>query len=440
LITNTVIYDGLFVISNVTAGTFDIVAAWSATATGSYATLAADGSNIYVGFTIQGAGGVGNFDTHQVVVGTDVVVPAKSSNVVALGSSVVIGSNSGLGTKYAVVVGNAAKVEGNGAIAVGSVAFALCENSMSLGTSSLAGGVGAFAAGLGAIAGALHVVAIGPSAWGYGEDGVVVGPVNTANNRFDVLYGSRLTTPINGSGAASGTIDSVSDAGGGSVTIHSSDIPAGLLAGQSVTIAGTTTYDGTFVVSNVTAATFDIVHVWSVTAAGSYTVIAADGYNIYLGINIVDNGRTGNADTNQVAIGTDIVVAGSRVVVIGASAGSSTGASSSGVIGPSANVSHSSSMVFGSGATSTSNNQVVFGLSGGGSPGSQAVHEFVVRGYNGGNLNTLGVIDNPTDSGDPNLAVTGLSVVVIQNTALANKTLKAAPLANLPGGALVAYF
>jgi len=63
----------------------------------------------------------------------------------------------------------------------------------------------------------------------------------------------------------------------------------------------------------------------------------------------------------------------------------------------------------------------------------------VVRGYNGAALNTLDAVDNPVDSGNPNLAVSGLTVVVTQGAALSNKTLKAAPFANLPGGALVAY-
>jgi hypothetical protein len=108
------------------------------------------------------------------------------------------------------------------------------------------------------------------------------------------------------------------------------------------------------------------------------------------------------------------------------------------VIGSGANVSHSYSMVFGSG-TSTLNNQVVFGASDPLTTGQLAVHDFVVRGYNGGVLDTLEAVDNPVDSGDLNLGVTGLKVVYTQGAAVSNKTLKAAALANLPIGALVAY-
>jgi hypothetical protein len=514
-IAGTTIYDGTFTVANVTAGTFDIVHAWSVTASGTYTVRAADGYNVYVGVNIAGAVGTGNADVNQVAVGTGLAVLGSSivaigkscvisgigsvvvgdgstvygqdnvvvgrgsstgsidgnfeknvicgysstiwgassvavgrqitvgvdvayvtNNAVALGNSVSVGA----GAHYAIGVGYLASCGGVGSIAVGSVASAMFQTAIAVGSSSTAGGIAAIAAGAGSIAGAFKAVSVGYNAWGYGESDVVVGPTNTANNRFDVLYGSTLTTPINGSGAASGTVDSVSDAGGGSVTIHSSDIPAGLVAGQLVTIAGAGVYNGTFTAANVTAGTFDVVHAWSATSTGTYTVRAEDGYNVYVGVNIVDNVNKGNADTYQVALGTNITVQGSRVVVIGASAASSAGITSSVVLGPSANVSHSYAMVFGAGATSTGANQVVFGLSGGGTPGLCAVHQLVVRGYNGGNLNTLDVVDNPAGSGDPNLGVSGLTIVYTQNGTVSNKTLKAALLVNVPGTALVAYF
>jgi hypothetical protein len=284
-----------------------------------------------------------------------------------------------------------------------------------------------------------HSFAGGSDSSVFADWAVELGYSNIVNGSFDVVVGSSLTTPVNGSRLTSGTIDSVSNAGGGSVTIHSSDIPAGLVGGQRVTIGGTTIYDGTFAVANVTAGTFDIVAVWSVTTTGYFTARAVDGRNIYVGTNIQGAAGTGNDDVRQIVIGTDIVgIVGSKVIVIGTSASSTVSTNvSSVVVGDSANVSHSYTMVFGSNATSTADHQVIFGVSG--SAGAYAIHEFVVRGYNGAALNTLDAVDNPVDSGNPNLAVSGLTVVVTQGAALSNKTLKAAPFANLPGGALVAY-
>jgi hypothetical protein len=571
VVANTTIYDGTYTVANVTAGTFDVVATWSDSATGTYVVRAADGYNVYVGTNIHGAAGTGNADTRQVAVGTDVVV--LGSRVVALGSGatifgdaniaigdgakagdvsamtmpirniaigqdamvdsgtgsvvvgyfatssnngvvgvghdskpigefavcvgasaqavaggIAIGATAGFGTaysnqravatalcaiavgsaggdnssgpnlqpahatgqfaiavgtgsvapsQYSVAVGYAANVDGSGAIALGSVASATAQDAIAEGSSAAASAASAIAVGSTSKAFAAKVVAVGDSAWGFGDSSVAVGTTNTASDNFDVLVGSRLVTPVNGSGLASGTVDSVSDAGGGSVTIHSSDIPAGMAAGQVVVISNTTTYDGTYTAANVTAGTFDIVHVWSVSAVGTYVVRAADGYNVYVGVNIVGAVGAGNADTHQVAIGTDQIVLGRSVVLIGASVHSTAGITSSVVVGVGASVAHSFSLVFGADADSTANNQVVFGTSD--SPGTAAIHQLVVRGYNGGAVNTLDVVDNPVDSGNPNLAVSGLTVVVTQNTVVTNKTLKAAPFASLPGGALVAY-
>ena len=49
-------------------------------------------------------------------------------------------------------------------------------------------------------------------------------------------------------------------------------LPAALQAGQQITIAGTTDYDGTWEVLNVTANTFDIVKAFSATKAGNWSV------------------------------------------------------------------------------------------------------------------------------------------------------------------------
>lgn len=378
----------------------------------------------------------------NVRIGTDGSFPTVDP---ASSGGVAIGPNVLLAGLYAVAIGTAtctaddciaigdgAGAQGLGGTAIGAVASTYAPYGVAVGRNAEAG----YSGGTGD-----NSVGVGSFAHAAGVDTVAVGHLDTAINNFDVLVGTRLTTPINGSGPYSYIgINSVSDAGGGSVTIHASFLPAGLVAGQGVNIRSTTSYNGSFTISNVTASTFDVVATWVATETGLFTVSAMDGYNIYVGVNILDNLRTGNADTHQVAIGTDIVVGGSRIVVIGASAGSSTGVDSSIVVGASANVSHSYSQVYGAGATSTANNQVVFGLSVGATPGLYAVHQFVVRGYNGAALNTLSVIDNPVDSGDPNLGVTGLTVVYIQNSVVTNQTLKAALLVNLPPGALVTYF
>jgi hypothetical protein len=357
--------------------------------------------------------------------------------------AIAVGTGSTAPSQYSVAVGYAANVDGSDAIAVGNVAFATAADAIAVGSSAAASAADAVAVGHDSKAFATMVVAVGRNAWGFGDSSVVVGTTNTSNDNFDVLVGSRLTTPINGASAVmSGTVDSVSDGGGGSVVIHSSDIPAGLATGQQVAIAGTTIYDGTFAVSNVTAGTFKITALWSATAVGTYAVRAMDGYNVYVGVNIHGVGGTGNADTHNVAVGFDMIVLGSSNIAVGWLTGSTAPTvNSSVVIGAHANVSHYCSQVYGVEATSSANNQVVFGQSGagGGSAGQWAVHQLVVRGYNGGALNTLDAVDNPVDSGDPNLAVSGLTVVVTQSTVVTNKTLKAAPFASLPGGALVAY-
>lgn len=65
-------------------------------------------------------------------------------------------------------------------------------------------------------------------------------------------------------------IQSVADGPGGTkVTVTSS--AHGQPEGGTVVIAGTTDYDGTFVISNVTDNTFDIIETFGVTKTGSFT-------------------------------------------------------------------------------------------------------------------------------------------------------------------------
>lgn len=76
-----------------------------------------------------------------------------------------------------------------------------------------------------------------------------------------------------------GSFTSVTDAGGGVVTVHSpTALPAGLLAGQQVTISGSTNYDGTYAIANVTANTFDVTPLGGFVAddAGNWAAYTFD--------------------------------------------------------------------------------------------------------------------------------------------------------------------
>lgn len=70
-----------------------------------------------------------------------------------------------------------------------------------------------------------------------------------------------------------GTYDSASDAGGGVVTFHATSLPAGMANSQYVTLSGSV-YSGTYLISNVTATTFDATVAYISTDSGglaSYT-------------------------------------------------------------------------------------------------------------------------------------------------------------------------
>lgn len=68
---------------------------------------------------------------------------------------------------------------------------------------------------------------------------------------------------------SSGNITAAAQSGGTKVTITSA--AHGQPEGGTVTISGTTDYNGTFVISNVTENTFDIIDTWNVTRTGTWT-------------------------------------------------------------------------------------------------------------------------------------------------------------------------
>jgi len=75
-----------------------------------------------------------------------------------------------------------------------------------------------------------------------------------------------------------GSIISFADAGGGVVTVTTS-VAHGRANGDSAYIRGTTNYDATYTISNVTSTTFDITATWVATETGSW--FADAGYDSY---------------------------------------------------------------------------------------------------------------------------------------------------------------
>ena len=170
-------------------------------------------------------------------------------------------------------------------------------------------------------------------------------------------------------------------------------------------------------------------------------IFRADAFQcVAIGGSLVD---IGDSASDMVGIGSDVTVgdSSSTGVAIGASSTLGVGTVScmallGGIvddtltaamaIGPSAEVSGSYGIAVGQSAVATAN-QAVIGNSG----ATEAIHSFVVRGFNVGALDTLSAIDNPA-AGE-----TGLTVVFNTGIATANKTCKAA--LSPPVGALVLY-
>lgn len=95
------------------------------------------------------------------------------------------------------------------------------------------------------------------------------------------------------SGTTSGAITAFADAGGGEVTV--TDVAHGMQTGNTVTIIGTTSYNGTFVITKVDADNFKITDTWVADdATGTWTgetmtEETATGLNASRIINELDN-------------------------------------------------------------------------------------------------------------------------------------------------------
>ena len=112
-------------------------------------------------------------------------------------------------------------------------------------------------------------------------------PAALAAGKFATLSGGVYagTFKVDSLGTAQGgSFDAAADNGGGGTTFHSTTpLPAELVAGQSVTVAGTT-YHGTFVVSstNALAQTFDLAVTFTLTDAGTW--VQAGAYSFVLDV------------------------------------------------------------------------------------------------------------------------------------------------------------
>ena len=436
-------YDGgPYVIFNVTGTTFDITCAWSATSVGNFQVMSMDGCNIFVGYSFTSTSLPGQNMVRLVAIGDHIQIGIGSQLSVCIGSGAALAANtvgavaigqSVISKSYAVVLGVGAGSESVG-VAIGSNAHANAVNTVAIGHSSAASGQ--FAVSVGELSHALDVrsIAVGYQAYTgigtvEGVSSIAIGDGATANT--DTVGGyATIAVGANSRGYGSRVVVIGSDA----TVFGTSSVVIG--AGNNVGTAGAS-YQ------------YEVICGYGTTVWGSDVVAIGRQHNVGVNDSHLAN-RTvtvgsiisvGAGASLSIAIGTDMGIGGGpAIIAIGASAGSGAGSSYGVAIGAGAIVSNNHSLAFGRESQTLADNQVVFGQSAGSSPGAWAIHEFVVRGYNGAAVNTIDVIDNPTDSGNPNLGVTGLTVVYIQNSAVSNKTLKAALLANLPPGALVTYF
>jgi hypothetical protein len=378
------------------------VGSYSAVGTGAVYGIAIGGGPVGAGAAVV-AGSVGG-----IAIGQATVAASFSISVGVGSTSVTTGLAVGTGAKAnaadTVSVGHTSSADGLWSISIGRQSHSLGDHSVVVGNEAFAG--------VGAPAGASHVVigdqsvantdavggrgmvVVGPNCSGYGEGTIVEGRDSHAWGNMDVVLGT---------GHSVGSL----------AVAYDYNVVCGYLStvwGSDSVVVGRQ-------------------HTVGVDAANPANRVITIG-------SIITVGATADS---AIAIGSDVgILGGAETLVIGVSAGAGPASLSSIAIGAHSFVSNAYSMAFGTQSQTLANNQVVFGSSS--SAGAYAAHEFVVRGYNGAALNTIDVVDNPVDSGNPNLGVTGLTVVYTQNAVVTNQTLKAALLANLPGGALVAYF
>ena len=97
--------------------------------------------------------------------------------------------------------------------------------------------------------------------------GLIVGRIVKLSGAYAASGAQAVSKIVNDSG----TIASVSDPGGGKITVHTTaPLPVDIADGQMVTIS-TGSYNGTFAISGVTASTFDVATPFIATDTGAWT-------------------------------------------------------------------------------------------------------------------------------------------------------------------------
>ena len=121
---------------------------------------------------------------------------------------------------------------------------------------------------------------------------------STAVRSFNVFYTAYRTTDTN-------SVTAYADGGSGQVVATCAS--HGLTEGSTVTISGSTNYNGNFVISNVTANTFEITDTWVADdAAGTYVVYSREAGQISV---VYDGLTTWNFSVRRVGdAGLDFMV------------------------------------------------------------------------------------------------------------------------------------
>lgn len=102
---------------------------------------------------------------------------------------------------------------------------------------------------------------------------VAASALNASIGMYARVDNGKIEYPRN----AYGQIQSVANGSGGKVVVTSAS--HGLANGDSIVIAGSTDYNGTFAVSDVAADTFQIVATWTQTRTGTWTCAANKYYS-----------------------------------------------------------------------------------------------------------------------------------------------------------------